>query len=50
MTFSPYDIIVLTLILLFTSGAAPYVSMLIAMVFEVFFGPIEMEDEDDEGY
>lgn len=50
MIFSPYDLIVLTLILLFTSGAAPYVSMLIATAYQLFFGPIEYDEDDDEGY
>ncbi len=50
MTFSPYDFLVLTFILLLTSGTAPYVSMLIAMGYEMFFGPIEGDDEDDENY
>lgn len=49
MIFSTYDIVILTLILLFTSGAGPYVSMLIAMMFELFFGPIE-DDEDESDY
>lgn len=50
MTFSPYDFLVLSIILLLTNGFGPYVSMIIGIAFEMFFGPIDYDEDDDHGY
>lgn len=50
MTFNPYDFLLITIILLLTNGFGPYVTMIIGIAFEMFFGPLEGDDDDDENF